>query len=99
MSPLGTVLAPQPQHDDICYIRARRRVAWRPNVIYELLRLRGGRVEVLATTGEVAEGSGEAATVRDQLIRRLFREGWIPTKERLIAGADVLYVRPRRQSA
>jgi hypothetical protein len=90
-------LAPHQQHDDICYIRASRRPGLRPQVIYEALRCQGEKLEVLDTTREVAERSGEAASVRDHLIRRLDREGWIPTQEPLVVGDDILAVYVRRR--
>jgi hypothetical protein len=98
---LETPVHAGPDRREVCYVRARRPRFGRDGVVFEAVSRRDGKDRILARTKRVAGEGEEATRARDQLIRRLFRERWIPTKEPLIMGDDVLgvYVRPHRQSA
>ncbi len=90
----------EPNSREACYVRARRTLSLRPGVVFEAVTRRDGQNVVLLRSKKVPGDSEEAATVLDQLIRQLFREGWIPTQEPLFVGEGVLgvYVRPRRHT-
>jgi hypothetical protein len=88
-----------PDRREVCFIRTRRAVSLRPGIIYEVVARRGDQHVVLARSRKVPADGEEAETARDQLIRQLFRQGWIPTQEPLFIGEEVLgiYVRPPRR--
>jgi hypothetical protein len=81
---------------EACYVRARRPLSWRAVIVYEAVTRRDGRNQILSQSERVPADSEEAEAALDQLIRQLFREGWVPTPEPLFIGEDVLGVYVRR---
>src|ERR1700745_3059202 len=98
---IGRPTGSEQEPRDVCFIRYRKSWSLRPAIVYEAITRREGRDVVLAQTRKVLGEREGAVTAQTELVRRLLREGWIPTTEPLVVGDDILgvYVRRIRRDA